>query len=285
MLSCGRNRGLSWLIYADNEYNGVLPINVVVRQISWSGFKERASDALKIRIDVSTTYSVCNLRPMFGVIFRDEIMGYDFFGWCDLDIIWGDILSIYNDDVFEANVVSSDATITSGHFLLLKNEPWLRDAYLLIDGWRQTLANNSPCEWRDSLDEAKLSQIFSPDRRFRRRAGAEAIPPRYFDNNFFRQQYATPFTPQRWHDGRLDHPEVWFWRNGRIFNERDRERQFLYLHLMNFRAQRWINVDLYASSSTWDSLGNAACFRFDADATEFRISRQGVWPQGEACSD
>jgi hypothetical protein len=55
------------------------------------------------------------------------------------------------------------------------------------------------------------------------------------------EQYTTPFLPTPWLDGSLDsaQPDEWFYRDGRITNSRGGDREFIYLHLMNFKSSRW----------------------------------------------
>lgn len=256
-----------------------MPNNVKLQRISWPGFKTWISNILGLDYNPDNPYSVCNLRPMFGLIFQDELEGYDLFGWCDIDVVWGDIRSIYTEEVLRANVVSSDSAITSGHFLLIKNEQWLRDAYLLLDDWQECLSKKGIVSWENSLDEARLSSIFSPDKWIRDQPGGADVPQRYWNNNHFVQQFCTPFVPQEWHDGSNEHPEIWFWDNGKVFNTRDEGRTFLYLHLMNFRAKRWVNEELYGKSRTWTDEGAPVCFSFVPQARRYRITRKGIWPE------
>ena len=66
---------------------------------------------------------------MFEVLHKDIIREYDYYGWGDIDVIYGDIRSIYTDDIFNYNVISSDDHTCSGHLTLIKNECWLANAY------------------------------------------------------------------------------------------------------------------------------------------------------------
>jgi len=46
----------------------------------------------------------------------------------------------------------------------------------------------------------------------------------------FVERYSTVLSPlKKWHDGTMDYPRIWFWINGRLTNDRDHEREFLYL--------------------------------------------------------
>ena len=43
-------------------------------------------------------------------------------------------------------------------------------------------------------------------------------------------------------DKRGCHPGFWFWKEGKLTNEKDGEREFLYLHFMRWQTNRWINT-------------------------------------------
>jgi len=222
---------------------------------------------------------------MLGIVHDDLVSCYDFFGWGDLDVIYGDIRATYTEEVLGKNVISSHSSICSGHLALFKNERWIREAYTLLTTWRSRLEDPGPFEWHDSLDEAHLSAIFSPDRRIRYKFGPKCLSARpdpiYWTDNHFVEQWSTPFVPGPWIDGEQEHPETWFWTDGILTNSLNGSRSFPYLHLMNFNSKRWLNP-AYRSAKTWDELP-AVC-HFDAReiagrarATgRFRIDREGI---------
>ena len=222
---------------------------------------------------------------MLGSIHQRLIDGYDFFGWGDIDVIYGDIRSIYTDQVLSRNVISTHNSICSGHLTLVRNEDWLREAYLNLSSWQTRLEDPEPFLWRDCLDEAHLSAIFSPDPRVRRRLSyvctTKTLDPRYWSDNYFVEQWSTPFVPGPWIDGTPYHPETWLWTNGRLTNTQDGARAFLYLHLMNFKSKRWLNP-LYYDTPTWDELSTTRHFSTLelvglpwADRS-FRVDRKGT---------
>jgi hypothetical protein len=164
---------------------------------------------------------------------------------------------------------------------LIKNERWLRESFLEIDNWRERLEDPELHPWSQCLDEAKLSGLFSPSSEVREKFGPRRATPsalsRYWENNYFREQWHTPFVPGPWHDGRRVHPEVWYWKQGHLTNESDGDREFLYLHLMNFKAKRWVDEDLYGTAPTWESLPRIVHFdRRQARDAVVRIDRQGI---------
>ena len=65
-----------------------------------------------------TSYKICDYRPFFGEIYKEYTKGYDFWGWCDTDIILGNIRKFISD-----NVLNEYSKINySPHFSLIKND-------------------------------------------------------------------------------------------------------------------------------------------------------------------
>ncbi len=284
--SCRHNPTVDWCIHTDCPVPDDAPANVRFVPTTFDAYCARAGERLGIAFRPDHPYSLCNLRPMFGVTHADLIEGYDYFGWSDIDVIYGDIRAFYDDRVLSHNMVSAHAHTCSGHFTLVKNEAWLREAYRHIRGWRERLEDPAPCEWRHSLDEAHLTAMFTPTERtraeFSQMTGTSAPDARYFTGNHFAEQWSTPFTPLPWLDGGNAHPESWFWHNGRIGNTADGDRRFLYLHLMNFKSPCWVNDALYGQAPTWKALDD--CMRFTmadlhhrpAETRTVRIDRHGL---------
>jgi hypothetical protein len=284
--SCRQNPTVEWCIHTDCPEPAFLPPNVTLIHMTFDEYCERVSQRLSIVFRPNHPYNLCNLKPMFGIIHADLVNGYDYFGWGDIDVIYGDIRAFYDDKVLTHNMVSAHAHTCSGHLTLMKNESWLKNAYRHIHGWRERLEDPRPCEWKDSLDEAHLTAIFTPTAHtradFSAMTGTSAPNQRYFTGNYFVEQWSTPFTPLPWLNSSFEHPETWFWHDGRVTNSDDDNRQFLYLHLMNFKAPCWVNASLYSGAATWKQLDNCMTFTIDAfhhcpsEARRIRIDRQGL---------
>ncbi len=279
LLSCSRNCTIDWLINTDCVIPDNHPSNVKFVSISKDEYNSRVSDLLGVQFRPFSMYNICNLRPMYGLLYEDHLDGYDYFGWCDIDVIFGDIRKFYDQHVLSHNVISASSSICTGHLMLIKNEPWLKEAFHLISGWKERLNDPGSCPWEESLDEAKLSAVFSPHDERRRRVNLSPhmeVESRYWNNNYFKEQWATVFTPWPWLDGNPLHPAIWFWKDGVLWNERDAPREFLYLHLMNFKAARYVNQALYKNAKTWDTLPRIIHFNDREIGTRtVRIDRSG----------
>ena len=94
------------------------------------------------------------------------------------------------------------------------------------------------------------------------------------------EQYTTPFTRKPWLDNSLDNaqPDEWFYRDGEITNSRD-DREFMYLHLMNFRSNRWRHD---GTRAPWED-ASCVCRATPADMKAgIVINNSGIAPAGES---
>ena len=160
LLSCRHNPTIDWIIHSDCIAEDSVPANVKVVPTSFAAYKEKVSDALQIKFNPARPYNICNLKPLFPKIHYALGKSYDYVGWGDIDVIYGNIREFYTDSVLERNVISNQADFCSGHLTLIRNECWLRDAFELLTGWKDILEIEGDFTWEQSLDEARLSSLF-----------------------------------------------------------------------------------------------------------------------------
>lgn len=86
-------------IITDSDFPfSTIPSNVFLVNISLNEIKERLDKVTGVNCCLKSPYKLCDYRPAYGAVFNDIVRGYDFWGWCDPDIIWGDLSLFINDD-------------------------------------------------------------------------------------------------------------------------------------------------------------------------------------------
>jgi hypothetical protein len=107
--SCQTNPDVHWLIYADFEAAFPLPPNVAIKPIDLPDFNARASAAVgtTIAIDRSGLRKVCDFKPVYGLMFADDLRDFDWWAYSDLDVIWGDIGRFVTDDMLNTHIIIS----------------------------------------------------------------------------------------------------------------------------------------------------------------------------------
>ena len=113
--SCRRNPTLDWAIWTDQSAPQDLPPNVRVSTLSFDAYRAYAAERLGLTPRWRDPYKLCDLKPALGWIHRDASAPYDYWGFGDLDVIYGDIRAIY-DNYADLNTEILAASIrTVGH--------------------------------------------------------------------------------------------------------------------------------------------------------------------------
>ncbi|MEY3499336.1 MAG: hypothetical protein RL308_1005 [Bacteroidota bacterium] len=249
--------------------------------MTFNDYVDNAKQHLSLPINIPNAYKICDLRPTFGLIHYDIIKSYDFYGWADIDLLFGDIRSFYTPEILDNHeVFSAHNDRISGHFALFKNSLENRMQYLKIYKWQEALENPNfvgidehgitnayTMTVFDKINEKFkinfnnfLTQIFSKSKR---------------KKLYMVEQYTTPFTPIPWLDGTLnsEQPSTWFYDQGKVTNDRD-NRDFIYLHFMNFKSSQWRHD---GTKAPWEGLSKIYHIDNNSLSKKIKISPKGIY--------
>lgn len=116
--SCESNKHIDWLLVAANVPKENLPDNVHFVNLSLEDIKKRVSTQLGMEASgLTSPYKLCDFRPLYGLIFKEELAGYTHWGHCDIDLVWGDFSHFLTDELLE----KYDKIYTKGHLGIYKN--------------------------------------------------------------------------------------------------------------------------------------------------------------------
>ena len=93
--SCRNNPGIDFLLMTDNECSSFfVPINVKILNRTFNELRHRIQEAFRdVNICLDRPYKICDFRVAYGYVFSELFAEYQYWGWFDLDTIWGDVLS------------------------------------------------------------------------------------------------------------------------------------------------------------------------------------------------
>ncbi len=127
LLSCQCNPTIDWLIFTDDDTSYTYPLNVKVTYCSFAYMRKRIEAVFDFPIALERPYKLCDYRPAYGEIFSDELEGYDLWGYCDIDLVWGDIRKFYTDSILG----QYEKIGFNGHSTLYRNTPEVCTRYKL----------------------------------------------------------------------------------------------------------------------------------------------------------
>ncbi|MBA3526583.1 MAG: hypothetical protein M3438_09915 [Pseudomonadota bacterium] len=219
--SCRANGSIDWIVFNDADPPENRAPNVRQERVSFAEYKVLVSDALDIRLTAAEPYKLCDVRPALPLVHADLVRRYDFVGYGDLDVVYGDIRAFYDDDTLSRyDLLSSHAGRVSGHFCLMRNSPEMVGAFREIRGWEKAFERDDYVNFDErafyNLFRAKRAKLFGS--------------PRPEARCLFREAYSTPGA---------DSGMRWYWQGGRLTNEFYPLHPFMYLHFMSWHSNRW----------------------------------------------
>lgn len=124
------NSSIDYIFFTDAEVKPAS--NIIVHKISFDVFRQMVQSKFDFPIILDRPYKICDYRPAFAYILSEYVKGYDFWGWGDLDVVYGDIRHFVTDDVLSRFKMISGY----GHFTLYKNDDYTNTFFMKeVDGY------------------------------------------------------------------------------------------------------------------------------------------------------
>lgn len=120
------NKNYDFLLITDS----IVPMsekNLTVINMDLTAFEKLARKKLSMKLNISYAYKLCDFKPVYGIILKEYLEEYDYWGYCDLDIILGDLDKFITEEMLE----KYDKIFPLGHFALYRNTPEVNNRYKL----------------------------------------------------------------------------------------------------------------------------------------------------------
>lgn len=125
-----RNPDIDFLFFTDCDVEPAK--NIMVHKMTFADYRQMVQEKFDFPIVLDRPYKICDYRPAFAYIFSDYIKGYDFWGWGDLDVVYGDIRHFMTDGVLSRYKMISGF----GHFTLYHNDDYTNTFFMKeVDGY------------------------------------------------------------------------------------------------------------------------------------------------------
>lgn len=122
--SCKYNPSVDFFIVTDDtDYPKSVSSNIRFIYKTLSEINQLAKEKLKLPVQITTGYKLCEFKPTCGILFSALLKGYDFWGHGDIDVIYGNIGKFITEKVLQKNdLVSVRHNYVTGHFALYRKE-------------------------------------------------------------------------------------------------------------------------------------------------------------------
>jgi hypothetical protein len=185
------------------------------------------------QVELEGPYKLCDYKPMYGIIFEELLESYDFWGYCDCDLVFGKIRKFITDEILSNN----DVVQMLGHMTFFRNNDVVNNIFKLKS---------------DHIDYKKIIQIpivvgFD---EFGMPALMKQNNMRIYINNKIIAD-VLPFKERFLiENGDNSYPQVFTYENGEVFryyykNGKITKNEMMYIHLqkrkMDFDEKRILN--------------------------------------------
>lgn len=252
--SCRANPGFDWLILSDCGAVEGLPENVTFVEYSYKEYCDLVSRRLGIEFSPKNPYKLCDIKPALGCIHESYLDGYEYWGWSDIDLVYGSLSKYYEPYLGRYNLISNHKNRISGHFCLLRVDKKYLYAFKKIKNWRELMSSQK----HFAVDEKQFTKLFI---RGKNQPGwikklISSVRPLSW-NTFFHEAYTTPNCRIPWSDGSDNFPRSWRWSKDGLVNSSEVSKDYPYFHFLAWKrlwSEDNIGVDGLANDGTLDSV-------------------------------
>lgn len=231
---CRYNPTIDWLVITDDITSYDYPQNVRRTYCEFDKLKERIQIHFDFKISLDKAYKLCDFRAAYGEIFEEELQAYDHWGYCDVDVLFGNIRRFITDDILDRY----EKVGFQGHLTIYQNTEAVRSRYrTCIDGiknYREVFS--VPKNWL--FDELQSDKLYE----------ALEIPVwkevHYANLMLYKADFYLVGRPEE--EDYLNKHQIFIWRRGClerkcIDNGKIRSDEFMYIHF--FRRNMKLKIE------------------------------------------
>lgn len=255
LLSCSKNPTINWLVFTNDKTEFDYPKNVEVVYCTFEDIKERIQQIYEFKIVLDRPWKLCDYKVAYGEIFAPELVGFDFWGYCDIDLMFGNIRNFITDEILD----KYEKIGFQGHSTLYKNVPDVNQRYRSkfeqLPNYIEIFTNSKGY----CFDENIIGEIYD-----------NLKIPYYKETNFahlskYDYSFFLRYLPKE--DNYKNNRQIFVWKNGvlrRFYLDKEKEikdEEYMYLHF--FCRPIKYNISSYSDEACYviypDIVENLKC--------------------------
>jgi len=99
--------------------------------------KDLFEKKLHTKICLNQPYKLCDYKPYYGYLFSEYLTGYDFWGYCDCDLIFGNIDAFLPEVLLRQN----DKLLRTGHLSFIRNTDEINSNFLHYETYKMVISS------------------------------------------------------------------------------------------------------------------------------------------------
>lgn len=215
--SVEHNPTVNWLCHTDCEIPKEAPNNIKFVKTTLNQFIEEISMQVGVKLPIKIR-KLCDYKPAYADAFYSEIKEYKFWGFCDMDVIFGNIRKYLTEEMLnEFDIISSRKYAISGHFNIFKNNKSTRVLYKQVENYKEALSD----EKLTIFDEILLTSFINNSNEFKIKW--DIILCNQENGIDSHQEY---------------HLNKWMWKDGGVYKLYNNKiiDEVMYLHFINWKV-------------------------------------------------
>lgn len=163
--SVRNNPSIDFYCVTDQIEPADCPENLYFIRKTLSEVKEIFEKKLGMRIWLKTAYKLCDYKPLWWMLIEDKLNSYDFYGHCDIDLVFGDMRHFLTEE-FLSNY---DKIFDCGYLILYRNteeNKYMFKKSLLKDNmaypYTKVFRNGFACYFDEFMGMSILSYKYHP---------------------------------------------------------------------------------------------------------------------------
>lgn len=120
-----RNSTIDFYIVTDQDTSRWQYDNVFWIKSSLDEVRAIFEKNIGMKVRLKHAYKLCDFKPVWWMLIGDKLQQYDFYGVCDVDLLFGDIRHFVTDELLD----KYNCIFDCGYLLIYKNEEQVRNLY------------------------------------------------------------------------------------------------------------------------------------------------------------
>lgn len=120
------NPEFDFIFYTDNQKKYDYPSNMQVNYCSFDQIKAKVQNCFDFTIALDKPYKFTDYKPAFGIIFKEELRDYDFWGYVDQDVVLGELSKFITTEILG----NYERILTRDHLSLYKNTEEIAERFM-----------------------------------------------------------------------------------------------------------------------------------------------------------
>jgi hypothetical protein len=122
--SCENNSDVDFFFLTDQSVSSKCG-NIHIMHTTFNEVKNRLQRLYEFPINLQSPYELCDYKVAYGELLRGELQNYDFWGFCDTDMVFGRIRNFLTESILD----KYDKILIRGHFTLFRNNEKITSCY------------------------------------------------------------------------------------------------------------------------------------------------------------